>query len=769
MANRKKSNDFIDIHALLSSYVSKWYIFVASIVICLTLGYLYTRMYKQNMAVRANVLINQEQEGAFGATSGGSNGLGALFGSDAYVEDEIFLISSHSLYREVGKTLGLNRTHYVKSGFLKSYLAYPDFPIDVRTEPGVADTLNTTIVFKIKVGKDGLASIKVKEKKNTLFDKDNLKLPYNVETPFGTFAVFPTSSFPKGEKVSTTIAYSGYEAAAESLTDQVVADIASRKSNVISLGIDTPYPAYGSAVLNEVIAQYNKRGIIDKNLQGEQTASFLEDRISLIGNDLDAAEMAIQNYKNSHNITSVSTEAAYQQGKRGAFEAELFAAEREIEMLKLTKDFFADSLRISELVPTTVANGSIQGAISEYNGLVLTRLRLLSNATPDNPIVRETERKLAIARKALLQNVDQALVTSQFKYKELLDAKAKTDSKLGNVPVQEREYMSMRRQQAMKEHLYTFLLERREENSMMLANATPKGKIIDEAFTLSTPLGMSKKIILLVALFMGLIIPPVLLYLWKLIRNKVETRQELEHYVSAPVLGEICTDRSGRKLVVGEHDTSSVTELFRLLRVNLRFMLSDISDKVVLVTSTVSGEGKSFISSNLAASLSLDEGKRVLLVGMDIRNPQLENYLDLHPKFGLTNYLSSSDVSLDQIIVKMPGFNNLDVIVAGPIPPNPAELLASSKVKELFEKLRSMYDYIVVDSAPVGMVSDTFTLNAISDATVYVTRVNYTSITDLRFIEDIYEDNRLKKLSVVVNGTASKRGYGYGYGRKAEK
>ena len=769
MANKKKSNDFIDIHALLSGYASKWYIFVASVVICLTLGYLYTRMYKQNMAVRANVLISQEQEGAFGATSGGSNGLGALFGSDAYVEDEIFLISSHSLYREVGKTLGLNRTHYVRTGFLKSYMAFPDFPIDVTAEAGVADTLSTTLVFKVKVSKDGLASIKVKEQKNTLFDKSDLRLPYNVETPFGTFAVVPTNTFPKGESVSTTISFSGYEAAAEDLTDQVVADIASRKSNVISLGINTPYPAYGSAVLNEVIAQYNKRGIIDKNLQGEQTATFLEDRISLIGNDLDAAEMAIQNYKNTHKITSVNTEAAYQQGKRGAFEAELFAAEREIEMLKLTQDFFADSLRISELVPTTVANGSIQQAISNYNGLVLSRLRLLTKATPDNPGVKEVERNLAIARKALMNNVAQALRTAQMKYNDLLAAKAQTDSKLGNVPTQEREFMSMRRQQAMKEHLYTFLLERREENSMMLANATPKGKIIDKAFTLSKPIGMSKKLILLVALIVGLLIPPVILYLWKVMRNKLETRQELEHYVSAPILGEICTDRSGRKLVVGEHDTSSATELFRLLRVNLRFMLSDISDKVVLVTSTVSGEGKSFVSSNLAASLSLDEGKRVLLIGMDIRNPQLENYLDLHPRYGLTNYLSSSDVSLDDIIVKMPGFKNLDVIVAGPIPPNPAELLASAKVRELFEKLRTMYDYIVVDSAPVGMVSDTFTLNSISDATVYVTRVNHTTLTDLRFIEDIYEDNRLKKLSVVVNGTASKRGYGYGYGRKTDK
>ena len=264
---------------------------------------------------------------------------------------------------------------------------------------------------------------------------------------------------------------------------------------------------------------------------------------------------------------------------------------------------------------------------------------------------------------------------------------------------------------------------------------------------------------------MGLFLPFVGLYLYKIIRNKFEDRKEVERHVSAPILGEMCVDRSVRKMVVTADDTSSATELFRLMRSNLQFMLSGDSDKVVLVTSTVSGEGKSFISSNLAASLSLLEGKRVLLVGMDIRNPQLENYLDIHPRFGLTNYLSSSAVSLDEIIVPLAGYKSLDVIVAGPVPPNPSELLASRKVDELFATLRTRYDYIVVDSAPVGMVSDTFTLDRIADATVYVTRVNYSSLNDLRFIEEIYDDKRLKKLSVVVNGTASKKGYGYGYGR----
>lgn len=304
---------------------------------------------------------------------------------------------------------------------------------------------------------------------------------------------------------------------------------------------------------------------------------------------------------------------------------------------------------------------------------------------------------------------------------------------------------------------------------MLLANAVPKGLIIDDAFSFSEPLGMSKKVILLIAFLLGILLPVTIIYVHRLLRSKFESKEEVQRHLSAPVLGEMCIDRSGRSLVVSPTDTSSATELFRLMRTNLQFMLGGEGDKVVLMTSTRSGEGKSFISLNLAATLSLLEGKRVLLVGMDIRNPQLANYLGINPPLGLTNYLSASNVTLDSIIQPMAGIKNCDVIVAGPIPPNPAELLASSKVDELFAKLRTMYDYIIVDSAPVGMVSDTFALDRISDATIYVTRINYSTFSDLRFVEEIYTDKRLKKLSVVVNGTSSKKGYGYGYAAKTSK
>ncbi|WP_289741384.1 tyrosine-protein kinase [uncultured Duncaniella sp.] len=716
------------------------------------------------MAIRAHVLIQQDDSNPMADLGG----MGSLFGSKGYVEDEVFVIASHSLFSSVAKELGINRLHYVRDGFLKSHLAFPEYPVDV-VAPGIADTLMSTIVFKIKVDENGLADIKAKVKRDVIADVEDVKLPAQVKTIYGDFTVLTTPDYVKGKELKTTVSFSGYGVAAEELDTEIRAFRGSKKSNVICLTFDTPNVEYGVAVLDKIIEKYNERGIVEKNLQGEKTEAFLRDRIQLLASDLNESESAIQQYKERNGIIDVNAEASYQTGKKGQTENALFNVEKEIELLKLTREFLADSLNYSDLIPTTVASGAVQGGINSYNALVFKRLELSQNAKQNSYAIRQLTKQMDLMRANLLTSSEKALENATVNLNKLMLEKNEITGMLSNIPTQEREYINMKRQQEIKQQIYLFLLQKQEENAMLLANAVPKGLIIDDAFSFSEPLGMSKKVILLIAFLLGILLPVTIIYVHRLLRSKFESKEEVQRHLSAPVLGEMCIDRSGRSLVVSPTDTSSATELFRLMRTNLQFMLGGEGDKVVLMTSTRSGEGKSFISLNLAATLSLLEGKRVLLVGMDIRNPQLANYLGINPPLGLTNYLSASNVTLDSIIQPMAGIKNCDVIVAGPIPPNPAELLASSKVDELFAKLRTMYDYIIVDSAPVGMVSDTFALDRISDATIYVTRINYSTFSDLRFVEEIYTDKRLKKLSVVVNGTSSKKGYGYGYAAKTSK
>ena len=761
---KKNTSDFFDVNALVKTYVSKWYWFVISVIFCLVMAFLFCRIYKRPMAIRANVLIQQEDSNPMADLGG----MGSLFGSKGFVEDEVFVIASHSLFSDVAKELGINKMHYVSDGFLKSHLAYPEFPVDV-VAPGIADTLMSTIVFKVKINDKGLANIKAKVKRDVIGKAKDVTLPAQLHTDYGDFTIVTTPEYVKGKSLKATISFTGYDVAAEDLDKEVMAYRGSKKSNVISLALNTPNADYGTAVLNKIIEKYNERGINEKNLQGEKTAAFLNDRIGLLSNELNESESAIQRYKEQNRIVDVAAEANYQSVKKGQMESAVFNTEKEIALLKLTREFLADSLNYTELIPASVANGGVQSGINTYNALVFKRLELTQNAKQNSYALRQLTKQMDLVRANLLVSSDKALENAELNLSKIKAEQSSIAGKLGNIPTQEREYINMKRQQEIKQEIYLFLLQKQEENAMLLANSIPKGQIIDEAFSLSEPLGLSKKVILLIALVLGLLFPPMLLYIRSLVRSKFETKEDVERRISAPILGEMCVDRSGRNLVVSATDTSSATELFRLIRTNLQFMLGGENDKVVLMTSTRSGEGKSFISLNLAATLSLLEGKRVLLVGMDIRNPQLANYLGIHPPMGLTNYLSASNVSLESIIQPVPGVADCDVIVAGPIPPNPAELLASKKVDELFAKLRTMYDYIVIDSAPVGMVSDTFSLDRVADATVYVTRVNYSTVSDLRFVEDIYTNNRLKKLSVVVNGTTSKKGYGYGYSAKSAR
>ncbi len=269
--------------------------------------------------------------------------------------------------------------------------------------------------------------------------------------------------------------------------------------------------------------------------------------------------------------------------------------------------------------------------------------------------------------------------------------------------------------------------------------------------------------VLILAFLLGLFIVPLWLYFRSLIRNKFSDMRELQRLTTIPILGEVSLDRSGDKLVTAGNSSSSTAELFRLLRSNLQFITGGINAKVLLVTSSTAGEGKSFVAINMAASLTIS-GKRVVLVGMDIRNPQLTNYLGVASETGLTTYLSSSQYTIDDITVHHPEVKGLDIITSGPVPPNPSELLMSTRVDNLFSELRSRYDYIIIDSAPVGMVSDTYSLARVSDATIYVCRANHTTFSDIEFVNRLYAEKRLPHIALVLNGTHVRKGYGYGYG-----
>lgn len=761
----KRKSDFIDIRALLEDYRAHWYWFLISLVVCCGIGVVYIKVRNVKYAVRANVLISSEDKSS--ALLDISNILG---GSDGSVDNEVFVMSAHSLYKDVARDLGLDKIHTVYPSFLSKRIEYEKFPVEVITPEQFADTASVTLSFKVKVSEKGDvdAVVKYLEEKETLADIEDGRFPVKITTRFGDFTIDSTRYFIPGESLKTLITLRSYDSAAEAMDEDIYVGVADKNSDVLSLSLDIDNPAFGKKILNDIVARYNLRCVVEKRQEGVKTIDFLDNRIALLANTLDSTETDIQSYKENIGVIDVASEASYNFQLKNTLHNQAFRDATSLEILKLTREFLNDGANQYTLIPYNSDYEQVTSSINAYNALILERMSLSTAAKPGNVALNQLDDRIGAMKKNILSTLDKAIQNAEIALSGVRGEMGRAQSKLSDVPNQERSFRGKSRQQQLTQQLYLYLLQRREETAIMIANALPKGVIVDEAYTLEKPVSASKMLILGFSFIMGLLLPPVLLYTRKLFRSKFATTEELSELTDIPVLGEVCTDKSGRRLVVSASDTSSTAELFRLIRSNLQFVMSGPADKVVLITSTSSGEGKSFISINLAASLAL-LGKKVVLVGMDVRNPRLGEYLGVTAHSGLTQYLSDFNLKPEDVIVAADKVKGMDLILSGPIPPNPSELLQSQRMEDIITYLRANYDYILLDSAPVGMVSDTFALVRLSDATIYVTRANHTSISDIRFVNDINKNDRLKRMSLVLNGTATRKGYGYGYGREKQK
>lgn len=759
--DKKKSEDF-NLKEILTPYLEKWYYFLISLVIFGILGFLYIKKSSPVYQVQANLLISQEDNGGIAALAN----FDSMFGNAGDVDDEIFVITSHAINKKVAQDLGLNYRHYVKDG-LRNVMTYKGFPVEVHAEKALLDTLACYLEFDIKVHTNGLADIKMEaNNKHDVLDIEDKALPVTLDTEYGKFIVNKTDDFPAEleETLKTKVTILGYDGAAERLADEIDASINNKRTHVICLSLITPAADYGIDVLNGILTEYNRRGIEESNLQNQKTAEFIDTRLALLNEELDDFDDVVKNYKEENGIMSLQWDSEYAYKLKGETEVALIEARTNAGVLKLAYDFISNPSNAYEVMPTVVDDSQgLAKAIADYNQLILKRMEITTNAKEGNIALTQINEQIDAMRTSIISSLRKAYDSSLVGVRDLEEQVNKSNNALTKLPKFEQDFNTIYRERGVKVNIYQYLLKQREETAMLLANAVPKGIIIDEAYQLSEPVGLSKKMKFAAIIIFALFAAAAFIYLQRMFKSKFTSRNELEKASDVPILGEVGISRSKEKLLVGPESNSSNAELFRLMRANLQFILNDISDKVVLVTSTKPGEGKSFVSLNLAASLAL-MGKRVLLVGMDIRKPQLANYLDLNVTDGLTNYLSTPNANIETYIHPLPQIKNLDVLIAGPIPPNPAELLTSNRVDDLFAQLRTLYDYIIVDTAPVGMVSDTFTLSRIADATVYVTRLHVTELKDIKFLNDIYDEKRLKKLSVVINGTNLKKGYGYGYG-----
>lgn len=765
-ASADKGGSKIDIPYIIDLVKKHWWWFAISVFFFVSVGVVMALRTNKKFVVEANVMVRPEGN-SLGNIAADLD-ISSLAKQSNEVDDELAFLGSYSVMNTVVREMKLNVKYVVKKNILQRYEAPDDSPVELFYDTNIADTLSVGLLFKLDFGKDGKGDLKIISfpKNKTVGEYEDLKFPIVVRTPYGRFGLQKTQYYEKGKSLKENIWLGSYAAATEAMQREVSITIPSKKSNKINLEYQTTTPEFGRAVLDRLIEVYAQRDVREKQKQLTRTLNFVNDRLEMLTNELAQSETSIQEFKRRNNLTDISSDVEFALERMSDVQKQLLGAETRLELIEMSRKFLANPENKYSLIPT-MGTGSeavnIPG-VGAYNDLILKRLELENNAKGSNVALRQIDEQLDAMRENVMSSMDRSYKNQSLVVGNLRSQNSENIGRISSLPENERQFVTIKRRQTVQERLFMYLLQLREETELNISKAEPRSEVIDQAYILTEPVGRGMKATVLFMFLLGLAIPAGILYLKERFRNKFATKQEVEKATSIPVIGEICTDDSGKHIVVANGAHSSAAELFRLVRNNLKFVLRNPSDKVVLVTSSTSGEGKSFTSVNLAYSLALLPEKKVLLMGMDIRKPRLPEYLGIRPRFGVTEYLTSPTLTLEDIITHIPNMLNLDVIVAGALPPNPAELLAEPKLETLIKRLRGMYDYIIIDSAPVGMVSDTFTLAPLADASIYVCRANYTPLRDLEFATEVYEEKRLPSMGLLINGTKQHSGYGYGYG-----
>ena len=772
---RAQSEEQINIQEILFRYLIHWPWFVVSVIVCVALAWGYLRLTTPVYNISATVLIKDEKKG------GGANmsselekmGLNGFVSSSSNIENEIEVLKSRTLAREVVSSLGLFVTYMDEDKFPNKEL-YRTSPVLVSLTPQEADRLPQTMEIDMLLQPAGAMDVQVKVGKKE-YRKHLEKLPAVFPTDEGTVAFFAnndTLSSLRPESVTTERHITAYInrpfAVAKGYAGSLLITPTSKATSVVTVSLKNSNTQRGKDYIDKLLEMYNINANNDKNEVAQRTAEFIDERIDIISKELGSTERDLENFKRSAGITDLTSEAQIALTGNAEYEKKRVENQTQINLVMDLKKYLQGSGY--EVLPANVGlqDAGVAGAIDRYNEMVAERKRLLRTSTESNPAIVNLTTSIRAMRSNIQTTLDATLKGLEITKADLIREASRYSRRISDAPTQERQFVSIARQQEIKSGLYLMLLQKREENAIVLAAIANNAKIIDEAQADSTPISPKRMTIYLAALAFGIGIPVGVIYLIGLTKFKIEGRADVEKLTSLPVVGDIpLADEKTGAIAVFENQNNLMSETFRNVRTNLQFMLEN-GKNVILVTSTVSGEGKSFISANLAISLSL-LGKKVVIVGLDIRKPGLNKVFNLPKKeYGITQFLTNSTVNLMDLVHHSDINKNLYILPGGTVPPNPTELLARDGLEKAVEILRKNFDYVILDTAPVGMVTDTLLIGRVADLSVYVCRADYTRKTEFTLINELAENNKLPNLCIVINGLdlqKKKYGYYYGYGK----
>ena len=777
----ENEKSFIDFQLIYRTVILNWYWFILSVIICVGLAAIYLRYTTPTYQTVAKLLIKDQDDNKKSGIKYSSN-LGTMSNSEG-IDNEIEILGSRSVAQDAVRDLKLY-VNYITKGRLKTITLYRDQPLSVDVDSKHLENLNRPIELSIKRDSNtfiltGTYYVPTNERDaegpftlNTKF----YSLPHSIATRAGIITISSNQGkiLRKGEELEVVL-QSPRDACGQYVNNIQISK-STQGTSIAYLKMIDEIPNRSIDYLKQLVVAYNRQANEDKNTIALSTERFISSRLGKISQELGASEGKLQKYKQRNGVVEQQMNAASSFTNQTTSEQKLTDMETQIQLFNSVASEVKNSSRdFTQVIPSDVglSDATASSLINKYNELVLERNRLLRSASVNSPVVEPLTDQIRTLNKNIRRAIETARNNLEIQRDAVVSQFQKYNTQVAEAPVQERMIQSIDREKDVMSNLFSMLLQKREENSMSLAATVDKGKLIDDP-QFAGIVSPNTNMIYLVAFFIGLLLPSLILFLIQLFRYKIEGHDDVARLTKLPIIADVPVANDAAKgkadIVVHENQNNQMEEVFRAMRTNIQFILEE-KQKVILFTSSTSGEGKTFTAANLAVSFAL-LGKKVIFVGLDIRRPRLAEQFKINDhKHGITNLLIKNDPTLEDLKEQIipSGINQyLDLLMAGPIPPNPTELIARHSLNTVFEQLRQEYDYVIVDTAPVGLVTDTLQIGRIVDATVYMCRADYTLKSSFDMINELSAEKKLPKMNIVLNGvdmSKKKYGYYYGYGR----
>lgn len=760
-----------DFKAVLFKYTIHWPWFVACILLCMAGAWLYLRYTPPVYNISASVIIKDNDK-----NSKASSGMADLedlgfYSSINNFDNEVEILQSRTLIKKVVEELDLYISYAAKSSFHDIEL-YKSSPVKVWITPEEAQKLPAPAYINLTLQPSNKLNVKItigEQEYSKQFDK----LPALLTTPSGTFSFTPAdSTIAKSEqKIMATV--SSPRSVAGSYRGALSIEPTSKSTTIAQISVKSTHTQRGMDFINKLVEIYNRDANDDKNEVATKTAEFIDERINIINGELGTTEQELETFKRDAGLTDLKSDAQLALSENSEYEKKRAENSTQLRLVQFLTSYANNPDHAYEVLPVNVGltDTGLTELINRYNEMLLERKRLLRSSQENNPVVVNLDASIRAMRSNVLTTINSVQRGLAITQADLERQAGKYAGRITNAPGQERQLVNISRQQEIKAGLYLMLLQKREENAITLASTANNARIVDEALADAIPVSPKGKMIYLVALILGVALPVAVIYIIELFKYKIEGRADVEKITSLPIVGDVPFSEnksSEGAIVVHENQNDLMAETFRNVRTNVLYMMKS-NEKVILVTSTTTGEGKTFIASNLAVSLAL-LGKKIVIVGLDIRKPGLNKAFQLSRKEqGISQFLANPEHTDLMSLVQVSNINpNLSILPGGPIPPNPTELVARESLPQAIDILKKHFDYIILDTAPIGMVTDTQLISRVANASIYVCRADYTHKADYTLINELGEQKKLPNLCTIINGLDMKKkkyGYYYGYGK----